>query len=172
MVPGGAPALLGIGAEEQLDRRVPLRDVLGDAGARLEQRLYDDSDPLAALGGWLAWCARGAAAPDPLVRAATAQLAGGEERIGVVAARLGVSERALRRRVIAAVGYGPKRLARVLRLRRALVLAQDGEELAAVAFAAGYADQAHLSRDCRELAGIPPTAVIAGRFRQDFGVGA
>jgi AraC-like DNA-binding protein len=172
MVPGGAPALLGIGAEEQLDRRVPLRDVIGDAGARLEQRLYGDADPLATLGAWLRCRAGGAPAPDPLVRAALARLAAGEERIGAVAATLGVSERALRRRVTAAVGYGPKRLARVLRLRRALALAQEGEELAAVAFAVGYADQAHLSRDCRELAGIPPTAAIAGRFRQDAAVAA
>ena len=56
---------------------------------------------------------------------------------------LGVSERALRRRVTAAVGYGPKRLARVLRLRRALALAGAGSPLADAAYEAGYADQAH-----------------------------
>jgi AraC-like DNA-binding protein len=164
MIPGGAPALLGIGAEEQRDQRVPLRDVIGDAGARLEHRLYETGDPVATLGAWLHWRSRAAQVPDPLVHAAVARLAGGEERIGRVASALAVSERALRRRVTVAVGYGPKRLARVLRLRRALALAHDGEELAAAAFVAGYADQAHLSRDCRELAGVPPTIVVGGRF--------
>jgi AraC-like DNA-binding protein len=172
MVPGGAPALLGIGAEEQLDRRVPLRDVIGDAGARLEQRLYEDRDPVTALGVWLQGRSRAAPGPDPLVHAAIAELGGGEARIGRMAAALGVSERGLRRRVTVAVGYGPKRLARVLRLRRALALARGGEELAAAAFTAGYADQAHLSRDCRELAGVPPSVAIGVRFRQDEALGA
>jgi AraC-like DNA-binding protein len=172
MVPGGAPALLGIGAEAQLDRRAPLRDVIGDDGARLEQRLYDADDPVVALGAWLARRSLGAPRPDPLVDATVAELDAGEERIGRLATSLGVSERGLRRRVTVAVGYGPKRLARVLRLRRALALARDGEELAAAAFAAGYADQAHLGHDCLELAGVPPTVALGVRFRQDEPIAA
>ncbi len=83
--------------------------------------------------------------------------------VGVVtlAGELGVSERALRRRVSAGVGYGPKRLGRVLRLARALAAARAGDELGRVAFDAGYADQAHFSGDCRELAGVPPSVLLA-----------
>jgi AraC-like DNA-binding protein len=79
-----------------------------------------------------------------------------------VAGELGISERQLRRVVEAEVGYGPKRLGRVLRLRRALERVRSGAELAEVAYSSGYADQAHFARDCRELAGVPP-----GRFVQD-----
>jgi len=86
------------------------------------------------------------------------------ERPGVeiapMAAELGVSERQLRRRVTRAVGYGPKRLARVLRLQRAVGAARAGDELARVALDAGYADQAHFAHECRELAGVPPTALL------------
>jgi AraC-like DNA-binding protein len=167
MVPGGAPALLGIAARAQLDQRAPLRSVIGDEGARLEQRLSETRDPVATLGQWLLRRSREAPRPDPLVTAALAELASGQARIGGLATELGVSERGLRRRVTTAVGYGPKRLARVLRLRRALALAQGGEELAAAAFAAGYADQAHLGHDCSELAGVPPTVAVGGRFAQD-----
>jgi methylphosphotriester-DNA--protein-cysteine methyltransferase len=63
----------------------------------------------------------------------------------------------------AEVGYGPKRLARVLRLRRALDRAPS-HGLAEAALDAGYADQSHFTNDCVELAGIPP-----GRFLQDAG---
>ena len=78
--------------------------------------------------------------------------------MGTLARELAVSERHLRRRVTDQVGYGPKRLARVLRLRRAIAEVRAGADLAEVAFAAGYADQAHFGNDCRELAGATPSA--------------
>ncbi|MGW5695942.1 helix-turn-helix domain-containing protein, partial [Streptomyces asiaticus] len=64
-------------------------------------------------------------------------------------------ERQLHRRSLAAFGYGPKTLGRVLRLNRALDLARTGLPFAEVAATAGYADQAHLARDVRALAGVP-----------------
>jgi AraC-like DNA-binding protein len=86
-------------------------------------------------------------------------LAAPRARVEALAGELGVSSRQLRRRCEAAVGYGPKQLARVLRLQRALAAARAGEELAAVAAGAGYADQAHFAHECRELAGVPATAL-------------
>jgi AraC-like DNA-binding protein len=161
LVPGAAPALLGIAAEPVLDRRPPLSDLLGDEGRRLQARLYESADRVAILGAWLTERARHAHAPDPLVAAIVSRMAV-DQRVGPLADALGVSERALRRRVTAAVGYGPKRLGRVLRLRRALALAGEGAPLVDVAYAAGYADQAHFGHDCLELAGVAP-----GRFLQD-----
>jgi len=49
----------------------------------------------------------------------------------------------------------------VLRLGRALQAARAGDELARVAYEAGYADQAHFTNDCRALAGVPPSIVLA-----------
>jgi AraC-like DNA-binding protein len=162
LVPGAAPALLGIAAEPVLDRRPPLSELLGDDGHRLQALLYESGDRVAVLRGWLTERARHADAPDPLVAATVAGMVGTDHRVGPLAASLGISERALRRRVTVAVGYGPKRLARVLRLRRALALAGDGSPLVDAAYGAGYADQAHFGHDCLELAGVAP-----GRFLQD-----
>jgi AraC-like DNA-binding protein len=67
-----------------------------------------------------------------------------------------VSERRLRRRFVQAVGYGPATYLRVSRFQRAVALAPRVPGLAALAAAAGYADQAHLSRDCRALTGLTP----------------
>jgi AraC-like DNA-binding protein len=162
LVPGAAPALLGIAAEPVLDRRPPLSELLGDEGHRLQALLYESGDRVAILRAWLTERARHAPAPDPVVAATVREMAGADRRIGPLADQLGLSERALRRRVTAAVGYGPKRLARVVRLRRALALARQGTSLVDVAYATGYADQAHFGHDCLELAGVAP-----GRFLQD-----
>jgi AraC-like DNA-binding protein len=163
MAPGAAPALLGLTAPDVRDARSPLEAVIGDDGRRLGEALEGGGDPLGILCDWLARRAAGAAAPDPLVGEAVARLSRPRpQRLAGMAADIGVSERALRRRVTAVVGYGPKRLARILRLRRALELSREGEGLAGAAFLAGYVDQAHLSHDCRELAGVPPSALLPG----------
>nr|WP_230416296.1 helix-turn-helix domain-containing protein [Micromonospora tarapacensis] len=64
-------------------------------------------------------------------------------------------------------GYGPKTLARILRMRRALALARTGVPLAEVAARTGYADQAHLTRDTRALTGLPPTSLLPPDPRPD-----
>jgi AraC-like DNA-binding protein len=69
------------------------------------------------------------------------------------------------------VGYGPKTLHRVLRFRRFLARADaNGPEadLVRLALEAGYADQAHLTRECTRLTGLAPAAL--GRSRAEDGV--
>jgi AraC-like DNA-binding protein len=75
--------------------------------------------------------------------------------VGVFADRAGLSARHLQRRANTAFGYGAKTLHRVFRLQRAVGLAREGKPFARVAADAGYADQAHLSREVRALAGVP-----------------
>jgi len=160
LLPGCAPALLGVAAEDLRDARVPVTDVLA-RGARLEQALAASSDPVGTLRRELLAYATRAPRPDPLVRETVSRLERPGIAIAGLAADLGVSERGLRRRVTTAVGYGPRRLARVFRLGRALQAARAGEELARVAHDAGYADQAHFTNDCRELAGVPPSLLLS-----------
>jgi transcriptional regulator GlxA family with amidase domain len=80
--------------------------------------------------------------------------------VRALAQRLAIDERTLRRRCVRALGYGPKTLDRILRFRRALRLGRAGLPAVEVAAAAGYADQAHLSRECRRLAGVGPGALF------------
>jgi AraC-like DNA-binding protein len=159
--PGAAPPLFGVPAPALLDARAPAHKLWGDAARRLEERVASAETAIERAHLLVAFLSnRAAAEPDPLVRAAAKRLETG--RVAVVAEDLGVSQRHLRRLVSAHVGYGPKLLARILRLRRALARVRAGAELAEVAYAAGYADQAHFSHDCSALAGVPP-----GRFLQD-----
>jgi AraC-like DNA-binding protein len=109
-----------------------------------------------------------AEAPDPLVAAAVMRLYSNDPgRVGAIGAAIGISERQLRRRFHAAVGYGPKTLARVLRLQRVLALASRRGaargDLAGLALDAGYADQAHMTAEVTRLAGQPPSRLLAAR---------
>lgn len=78
-----------------------------------------------------------------------------------LADKVGVSRRRLEALFQEQVGCAPKTAARILRFRKALALitdgARDGRTLAAVAEHCGYSDQAHLSREVRAFAGIPPS---------------
>lgn len=145
---GTGPAVLGLPADELTDRRVPLEEVWPRAEVR---RLAGAADPPAALE---AAARRHWRPPEPTAVAVAAWARAGWS-VGAMSAESGLSTRHLHRRCRAAFGYGPKSLTRILRLQRALALARRGHPFARVSAVAGYADQAHLSRDVRDLAGVP-----------------
>jgi AraC-like DNA-binding protein len=156
--PGAAAAALGVPVDELRDRRVPLGALWGDTvAAALGERGTGDPAALArALLGRL----RQVEAPDARVRAAARQLSRAPGTpLPALADAVDLGERQLRRRFAAAVGYGPKTFARVIRFRAALGLVRGGAALAEAALAAGYADQAHMTREMRALAGATPGAL-------------
>jgi AraC-like DNA-binding protein len=177
--PGSAPAWLGCGAWELLNATVPLRDLWGVGAREAVERVAAAGQArsrLAVLQSVLAGRLRGLPAADPVVVEAVRRLATDDCRVGAVARHAGLSPRQVLRRFRDWVGYGPKTLQRVLRLQRLLLLAEVGGDaggnagggtgggagLAALAAAAGYADQPHMTRDVAELAGLTPRALMAG----------
>lgn len=158
--PGAAGAVLGMPASELRDRQVAADLVWGEAGARLWEAatLAEPAESARCLELLARAVGERRAAPDPLVRVAFRHLAMPGASISRVAEQLGVSERQLHRRTTAAVGYGPKLLARVGRLRRFVTLTEDS--LAIRAIEAGYASQAHMSDEVRRLTGATPVRFL------------
>jgi AraC-like DNA-binding protein len=154
--PGAGGAALGIPLADLRDQRVDLADILPGLAGPLAADL-DSRQALAAMTG-LSVRLAAAAPPDKLVLQATRLLTTGCTSVAALSPALAVSERQLRRRFDEAVGYGPKTMQRVLRFRTALAqLALPGPlNLADLALRAGYADQAHLTRETTRLAGLPP----------------
>jgi AraC-like DNA-binding protein len=153
--PGTAPTFLGVPAHELRDRRVDLSDLWPAAAVRrLRTRVDRSPDPVTALEELALERAAQTPPPDPLLRHLVAALDTGRP-VAATADELGLGARQLHRRSLTAFGYGPKTLARVLRLQRALALARAGVPFAETAARSGFADQAHLARDVRELAGMP-----------------
>ncbi len=159
--PGTAPAWLGVPARELRNRRVELAQLWPSAVVRpLVDRIAAADDQAAALERVVRWRAAETEPADPLIRKVVGALDAGWP-VAAVADAAGLAERTLHRRSLDAFGYGPKTLARVLRLQRALAAARSGVPLADTAMRAGFADQAHLSREVRALAGIPLGGLLA-----------
>ena len=166
--PGAAVSILGPPASELVDLSVEVDRLWGRGGATLAARLAEApsaADAARLLEEEVIRRVESAAEPDPLVAAAVRRLqpwlAGGvDDR----ASELHISSRQLRRRFVAALGYGPKTLQRILRFQGFLALTQRDHEnrisLTRLAQRAGYADQAHLTRESSELTGLTPRAFI------------
>lgn len=167
--PGVLPHLLGVPASALRDERVPLADLprpgpgprgndgssfAGDAGALLDA-VTDTAVALLASAG---------RPPDPSTRLLAARIGAGAG-VEATADALGCTARTLHRRCLAEFGYGPSVLRRVLRFRRASALLYAGVAPAEVAATAGYADQPHLSREVRALAGMAPRQLASGANR-------
>lgn len=160
--PGAGGAALGLPLSEVRNERVPLPELGLDRAGRLR----DDAEPGDVLELLVATTAKlvSERPPDRAVQAGVVRLLDPSQRIERLAGELGLGERQLRRRFQAAVGYGPKTLQRVLRLRRFLArAAADTTDvaLATAAFELGYADQPHLARECRALTGLTPRQLIS-----------
>jgi AraC-like DNA-binding protein len=161
--PGAAPGVLGLPASELLDRDVALAELWGaQAAGDLAEQLAGAGVAGApqVLENALLRYLSDAPPPDPLVDSLVHEVHSGRYADAAVvqhlAERTGLSPRSLHRRCTAALGYGPKTLDRILRFRRALRLIGRHVGLADAALQAGYADQAHLSNECRRLGGATP----------------
>ena len=166
--PGAAAVGLGLPASALRDGRVPLEHVWGAAVAdRMADHLAEAPAPGQALAAAVVDRLASAGAteadlPGPGLAAAL-RAEQGPGGVRQVARTLGVTERQLHRRCVTHFGYGPKTVQRVLRFQDALAMARRDRPLAIVAAEAGYADQAHLARDVRALAGATLTELLAGR---------
>jgi len=154
---GLGPALLGVPADHLTDHVLALEQLWGSGPAR---RLADQvaADPPTELARWAAERAR--RLPADGLGPRLLAMAGAGLTVAAMAERSGLGARQLHRHCLALFGYGPRRLGRIVRLGRALEAAQAGAPLARAAAAAGYADQAHLSREVRALAGTTPAALV------------
>lgn len=152
--PGHGPLVVGVPADELVDGRVPLDALWGAARVR---RITDALSTSAAVSEVLEDIVleeRSVTDPETLLIEHIVALASAGHTVSAIADEVGLSTRQLQRKSLAAFGYGPKMLARILRLQRALRLSHEGAAKVDAAARAGYADQPHMSREVKEFAGV------------------
>jgi AraC-like DNA-binding protein len=183
--PGATRAVFGCDANELRDADPELAVVCGSAARALDdslRRAGDADDPSDALRSALDAWARARIVPRidrdaDALRAARRLVTDRTATVCDVARDFGWSERRLHREITATCGYGPKTLQRIARLQRALRTSRAGvatrppslaPTLSRLALDAGYADQAHMTREFRDLTGFTPRQLI-GRSQADVG---
>ncbi len=162
--PGAARRFLDLPAREITDSEIPIATTW-PAGRALADAIAVAKDPSAIL---IAALERRLAETDveidPAVAACvrTIERARGDVRNAELARLTGWSERQLERRFAAEVGIGPKRFARHARFSALLEVAADVRrgDWSRVAADLGYADQSHLIREIRALAGVTSRELI------------
>lgn len=167
--PGATESLFGIPGTELVDEVVPIGVALGSAYRRVAHAL-DAVTTLSEAQCRLAEALDERPRVDPVIARLVQGLGPrGLPAVGPLARELFVSERHLRRRCRTATGLGPKTLQRVLRFQGFVALVQAtiaaGESparlgMARLAAEAGYADQAHLARECQRLSGRGPLEYV------------
>ncbi len=172
-LPGEAPSFLGVAGRETRDDNLALGDVWGALGREIESRVAEartTRERLRLIDDLLLSRAMRRRAPDRRVRAAVDRVRAqrGAVDVDALARDVGLGERQLERAFDVHVGLGPKAFARVMRLQ-ALVAEMSNvkSSFAALACAIGYADQAHLNRDVRALAGVTPVELWRERAMSD-----
>lgn len=97
---------------------------------------------------------------DPRLVAALAMLAGSNIAMPSLAAEIGLSPQRLRALARRELGMPLTRWRVWSRLRRAVEALQSGMPLAEAAITAGFSDQAHFTRQMREMMGLTPSVVL------------
>jgi AraC-like DNA-binding protein len=166
--PGAARALFGVPADELAHGHTVLSDLWGDAAVVLRQRVAEETSPerrLARFEALLASQLRAAGrirGVHPAIAHALGRF-GSRARVDEVVAEVGYSHRRFVDLFRADVGLTPKLWCRVARFQEAVSRLARGLDVkvAEIAADAGYADQAHLGRELKEIAGLSPGAYRA-----------
>jgi AraC-like DNA-binding protein len=181
--PGAAASVLGLPVSELTGLVVDADAVWGESAVRAGERIAESADGSSALQALVFGRliqADGADRPNPLIAEAVRRLMPWQpKQLGPVWSSLHLSERSFRRHCVSAIGVGPKTLQRMLRFQTFLARAQFALSvgrnpalggLARLAADTGYADQAHLTRECVRLTGVTPR-VFLGETERDCGCG-
>lgn len=173
--PGAALVLFGAPAGELAGAHTLLEDLWGRDAALLRERLQEAAGAqsrMDLLESELVVRLAGAQGPHPAVAAALARLRAGASVADAVRAG-GLSHRHLLLRFRAWTGLAPAQHARMHRMQDALqALRRHDVPLADVAALAGFADQAHFTRDFRAFAGMTPGEWRRARPAHTHHVGA
>jgi AraC-like DNA-binding protein len=161
LLPGAAEALFGVYADELAGRHTPLDHLWGSEVDWMREQLMEPAmlhQRIDRLESILMARLSTRRTIHPVVPHALEQLRAASSIRRIVQSS-GYSHKSVMSLFRRSVGLTPKRYWRVLRFQRVLgmVAGPEGLPLADAALEAGYADQAHFSREFKAMTGVTPS---------------
>jgi AraC-like DNA-binding protein len=170
--PEGATRLARVAMNELMNVKIGLRNIFKDQEiALLEERVMEATDSRERIACVEQFLLRslGAEQEDPVFAYASLQLRRNPGlRMKGLASILGISERHLLRGFRAAYGTSPKQYARLARVEKVIAARKRGLEWSEVAYACGFADQAHMVHDFGAIVGGTPAEFFGSRMVRAF----
>jgi AraC-like DNA-binding protein len=167
--PGGQSALHDRSARFFTDTIVDAVSIVGEGANVLRSKLRqtnDSDERIDLIEAFLLEHLLCRPAEDGLIRRVSSELAAGAN-VSEVRARHAMSQRCLHDLFDRRIGIRPKLFARIERFATALDAMPDRRRWSDLAFAHGFADQAHFIREFQQLLGYPPSqhAMLVGEPR-------
>jgi AraC-like DNA-binding protein len=166
--PGAVSSLLAVPAFELVDLSVAAEDLWDAVAGELGERVAGSASSTEAAAilenKALALLPRASTLDTITLEAVRRLVPRVTDDVASLASSLDISERQLRRRFHVAIGLAPKVFHRMLRFQRFLALSRELErpstKIGWLAANAGYADQAHLTRESMRLSGLSPRTLL------------
>jgi len=164
---------------EAINQVLPAHQLMGDSVVRLEQQLAGKTkeEKLDLLTAWFAGQQEKLTDKETTVQRLATEIKEkkGVIKIGDLARKFGLNPRRIERLFISDIGMPAKLFARILRFNHARQLIERDPDisLASLTYETGYSDQAHFSKNFKEMFNYTPAAfkLLMKAFRENTGDG-
>jgi AraC-like DNA-binding protein len=160
---------------EMENRPVPLVELFGDEGLRLEPEMLSVSETeerISIVEEFLLKKLISADSIDKIAKECSELMLElrGQLSVNEISDQLNVNRRQLERRFTTAIGLSPKQLSKIIRLQATLKMIANNQftSLTAAAYEGNYYDQAHFIKDFKEFTGMSPKQFYADNLKMSM----
>ncbi len=171
-LPDGYVPFLTVELSKMENRAVPIKDLFGDEGSRLEHSVLSAStneERIKIIEQFLISKLSTSKAVDSISKSSVEVLLNlkGQVSVDELSNQLGISKRQLERKFSSAIGLSPKQLSKMIRLQATLKRLEQKRftSLTALAYDGGYFDQSHFIKDFKEFTGMSPRQFYADNLK-------
>jgi AraC-like DNA-binding protein len=166
--PSGINQLIGISADELLDKIIRIEDLFGCQGLEIQEKLAKKvafQSKLTLLNTFfIELTAKKNTSNQWLIHASLDFIVKNKGNVSIhqLVKYMGYTERHLERKFMETVGLSPKKFSNIIKLHSFLkYLKVEPKNLTIIAYEAGYADQSHLIKEFKKYTGITPTEYVS-----------
>lgn len=171
-LPDGISPFLSMPLKSLDNRAVSIRDIFGDDGEKLEEKVInanDNQERIQLIETFLLSKLTEQKTIDAITKSCVDIIFQSQGQIGLadLADKMNLHRRNMERKFISAIGMSPKQLTRVARLQATLKMLEqkNSTTLTEIAYESGYYDQAHFIKDFREFTGMSPKSFFADNLK-------